>query len=79
MLADVPKVTWFANIKLLLWRFVDKIHDSHPSLWKCGSHVEFRPAMLARAARRGASDQSTRLTFPPVWSRAKTFAIDANA
>jgi hypothetical protein len=75
MLADVPKVTWFANIKLLLWRFVDKMHDSHPdSLWKCGSHVEFRPAMLARAARRGASEHALDIS-----AGLKTFAIDANA
>jgi hypothetical protein len=25
MLADVPQMTWFANIKMLLWRFVDKM------------------------------------------------------
>jgi hypothetical protein len=25
MLADVPQMTWFADIKLLLWRFVDKM------------------------------------------------------
>jgi hypothetical protein len=24
-LADVPQMTWFADIKLLLWRFVDKM------------------------------------------------------
>jgi hypothetical protein len=24
MLADVPQMTWFANTKMLLWRFVDK-------------------------------------------------------
>ena len=27
MLADVPRMTWFADIKLLLWRFADKIDD----------------------------------------------------
>jgi hypothetical protein len=26
MLADVPRMTWFAKIKMLLWRFVDKMH-----------------------------------------------------
>jgi hypothetical protein len=25
MLADVPQMTWFANVKMLLWRFVDKM------------------------------------------------------
>jgi len=25
MLADVPQMTWFANIKMRLWRFVDKM------------------------------------------------------
>jgi len=25
MLTDVPQMTWFADIKLLLWRFVDKM------------------------------------------------------
>src|SRR5258708_3503663 len=25
MLADVSQMTWFANIKMLLWRFVDKM------------------------------------------------------
>jgi hypothetical protein len=25
MLADVPRMAWFANIKMLLWRFVDKM------------------------------------------------------
>jgi hypothetical protein len=24
MLADAPQMTWFADIKLLLWRFADK-------------------------------------------------------
>src|SRR5882757_6399368 len=26
MLADVPQMTWFVNIKMLLWRLVDKMH-----------------------------------------------------
>ncbi len=26
MLADVPRMTWFANIKILLWRFADKMY-----------------------------------------------------
>jgi hypothetical protein len=25
MLADVPRMSWFANIKMLLWGFVDKM------------------------------------------------------
>jgi hypothetical protein len=25
MSADVPPMTWFANIMMLLWRFVDKM------------------------------------------------------
>jgi len=25
MLAGVPQMTWFANIKMLFWRFVDKM------------------------------------------------------
>jgi hypothetical protein len=25
MLADVPRMTWYANIKILLWRFADKM------------------------------------------------------
>jgi hypothetical protein len=25
MLADVPQMTWFVNIKMLLWRLVDKM------------------------------------------------------
>jgi len=28
MLADVPRMTWFANIKILLWRFADKMEAS---------------------------------------------------
>ena len=26
MLVDVPQMTWFVNIKMLLWRLVDKMH-----------------------------------------------------
>ncbi len=25
MLAGVPRMTWYANIKILLWRFADKM------------------------------------------------------
>jgi hypothetical protein len=25
MVADVPRMTWFVNVKVLLWRFVDKM------------------------------------------------------
>jgi hypothetical protein len=25
MLADVPRMTWFVEIKMLLWRFADKM------------------------------------------------------
>jgi hypothetical protein len=25
MSADVPRMTWFANVKVLLWSFVDKM------------------------------------------------------
>jgi hypothetical protein len=27
MWVDVPQMTWFANVKMLLWRFVDKMGD----------------------------------------------------
>jgi hypothetical protein len=46
----------------------------HIPLW---SHVEFRPAMLAHAARRGASGHALDISAGLV--KGKTFAIDANA
>jgi hypothetical protein len=44
MLADVPRMAWFANIKMLLWRFVDKMDR------ECGKNVteRERPEGLAR-------------------------------
>jgi hypothetical protein len=46
MLADVPRMAWFANIKMLLWRFVDKMDG------ECGTNVTEpeRPEGLARLA-----------------------------
>jgi hypothetical protein len=42
MLADVPQMTWFADIKMPLWRFVDKMDgsDARPDpseqwIWAC--------------------------------------------
>jgi hypothetical protein len=26
MLADIAQMSWFANIKMLLWRFIDKMN-----------------------------------------------------
>jgi hypothetical protein len=37
MLADVPQMSWFASIKMLLWRFVDKMDGN-------GGHAAIAPA-----------------------------------
>src|ERR1700682_4000780 len=57
MLADVPQMTWFANIKMRLWRFVDKMDRTRALILKA----------VDCAYRLRSSDQRV-----PVTSRAGT-------
>jgi len=52
MLADVPHMTWFADIKLLLWRFLDKMDGKWCAPWSL------------RAVDLGLQDSCPALLFP---------------
>jgi hypothetical protein len=55
MLADVPRMTWFANLKMPLWGFV----DNHPG----ENMTSMRSGRLHGADRMRAHDRRDAKTF----------------
>jgi hypothetical protein len=62
MLADVPQMTWLANIKMRLWRFVDKMDRTHALIPQSSGLRQ--PLKKQPSAGSGAEARRDRMSGP---------------